>query len=157
MGSVLTIEIQVDLLKSYNAKEVKEIIFQIDSSKRPSLHDFGSGFFKAAWSIVGEDIIATILEFSHNGKLLKQLNSTNIVLIPNVEVPEYTSQYSPIFCCNVVYKGISKMLCSRLKHVVTQLEADNQAAFIPDRFMMHNILICHDLLRHYNKKLLLDV
>ncbi|XP_075091932.1 uncharacterized protein LOC142172066 [Nicotiana tabacum] len=69
-----------------------------------------------------------------------------------MEDPEYASQYRPISCCNVVYKGISKMLCSRLTHAVSQLEADNQATFIPRRSMMHNVLICHDLLRHYNRK-----
>ncbi|XP_070049634.1 uncharacterized protein [Nicotiana tomentosiformis] len=123
-----------------------------DSSKSPGPDSFGSGFFKAVWSIIGEDITAAILEFFHNGKLLKQLNSTNIALIPNVEDPEYASQYRPISCCNIVYKGISKMLCSRLTHAVSQLEADNQATFIPGRSMMHNVLICHDLLRHYNRK-----
>lgn len=45
MGPVLIIENQVDLLRAYNAKEVKEAIYQIDSSKSPGRDGFGSGFF----------------------------------------------------------------------------------------------------------------
>nr|XP_016460087.1 PREDICTED: uncharacterized protein LOC107783619 [Nicotiana tabacum] len=29
---------------------------------------------------------------------------------------------------------------------------DNQAAFIEGRSLIHNVLICHDILRHYNRK-----
>ncbi|XP_060178152.1 uncharacterized protein LOC132608097 [Lycium barbarum] len=44
------------------------------------------------------------------------------------------------------------MLCSRLKEAVQYIVAENQAAFVQGRSMVHNILVCHDLLRHYNRK-----
>ncbi|XP_019257886.1 PREDICTED: uncharacterized protein LOC109236124 [Nicotiana attenuata] len=44
------------------------------------------------------------------------------------------------------------MLCSRLKSVVNHIVAENQSAFVQGRSMMHNVLICHGLLRHYNRK-----
>ncbi|XP_019258197.1 PREDICTED: uncharacterized protein LOC109236469 [Nicotiana attenuata] len=44
------------------------------------------------------------------------------------------------------------MLCKRLKRAVSILVAENQAAFVEGRSLIHNILICHDLLRHYNRK-----
>lgn len=44
------------------------------------------------------------------------------------------------------------MICSRLKDAVNELAADNQSAFVPGRSILHNVLICHDLLRHYNMK-----
>ncbi|WMV56909.1 hypothetical protein MTR67_050294 [Solanum verrucosum] len=35
---------------------------------------------------------------------------------------------------------------------ISHLVAENQSAFVQGRSMMHNVLICHDLLRHYNRK-----
>lgn len=69
-----------------------------------------------------------------------------------MEAPENASQYRPISCCNVLYKCISKMICSRLKPTISYIVAENQSSFVQGRSMMHNVLICHDLLRHYNRR-----
>ncbi|XP_059315479.1 uncharacterized protein LOC132066113 [Lycium ferocissimum] len=44
------------------------------------------------------------------------------------------------------------MLCKRLKLVLSTLVNNTQAAFVSGRSLVHNVLICHDLLRHYNRK-----
>lgn len=44
------------------------------------------------------------------------------------------------------------MLSARLKKTITHLVADNEAAFVAWRSLIHNVLICHDFLRHYNRK-----
>lgn len=49
----------------------------------------------------------------------------------------------------MLYKCVFKIICARLKKVILQVVAENQATF---RSLIHNVLICHDLLRHYNKK-----
>ncbi|XP_060183173.1 uncharacterized protein LOC132613142 [Lycium barbarum] len=106
-------EQQVLLLQPYTGKEVKTTVFQIDSNKSPGPDGYGSGFFKSAWEIVGEDVVTAVLEFFTNGKLLKQLNATNIALIPKISSPEQASQFRPISCCNVLYKCISKVICQK--------------------------------------------
>lgn len=94
-------------------------MFHIDSNKSPGADGFGSGFFKAAWPIVGDEISKAVMEFFRNGKLLKQLNATNIALIPKTSAPDLASQYRPISWCNVLYKCISKLICTRLKMSLT--------------------------------------
>lgn len=151
-GPVLSVEQQLCLLKPVSAKEVKSAILKIDSNRSPGPDGYGSGFFKAAWDIVGTSVTEAVLEFFQTGELLQQLNATNIALIPKVEAPEFASQYMPISCFNVIYKCISKILCNKLSKAIEIIVADNQAAFVQGRSMIHNILICHDLMRHYNKK-----
>ena len=57
------------------------------------------------------------------------------------------SQFRPIACCNVIYKAISKMLCSRLKVVLPSLIDQVQSAFVANRVILHNIFICQDMLK----------
>lgn len=109
-GHVLTTEQKVDVMKLFERKGVKATMFQIDSNKNPSPDDYGNGFFKSAWPIIGEEITDAVLELFNNGKLLKQLNATSIALIPKLSNPKYAIQFRPISCCNVLYKCISKLL-----------------------------------------------
>ncbi|XP_059301970.1 uncharacterized protein LOC132053893 [Lycium ferocissimum] len=134
-------------------KQVKEVMFSINENKSPGPDEYGSGFYKAAWSIIGQDIRDAILEFMSSGKLLRQLNATLISLIPKVDHPISASKFRPISCCNVLYKCISKLLYTRLAEVLLALVSDTQAAFVKDRSIVHSVLMCHDLLRLYNRKM----
>lgn len=131
----------MQLLEPFTEEYVKWSMMKIDQTKSPDPDGYGSGFCKEAWGIVGRDI--ALLELFQNGKLLRQVDATNIALIPMVDSPEQASQFRPIACSNVLYKCISKMICTRLKNVVSLLVADNQAAFVQGRSMTHNILIRH--------------
>lgn len=75
-----------------------------------------------------------------------------ISLIPKVAKPEMASQSRPISCCNTLYKYISKLLSSRLACVLSEIVNPAQAAFVKGRSLIQNMLVCHDLLRHYKRK-----
>ncbi|XP_049398963.1 uncharacterized protein LOC125862883 [Solanum stenotomum] len=87
-GNVLGINHQMKLIEPFTEVDVKQAMFKIDNTKSPGPDGYGSGFFKEAWETVGGDITEAVLEFFQNGHLLKQVNATNIVLIPKVEAPE---------------------------------------------------------------------
>ncbi|XP_050207768.1 uncharacterized protein LOC126657165 [Mercurialis annua] len=59
-------------------------------------------FFKRSWNIVGQDVCIVVKEFFQNGKLLNQVNSTSIVLIPKVQSPNSISDYRTIACSDNV-------------------------------------------------------
>ncbi|XP_074265567.1 uncharacterized protein LOC141588007 [Silene latifolia] len=105
-----------------------------------------------SWAIVGDDICAAIKDFFYTGKLLNQINATNITLIPKCERPTSVKQFRPIACCNMIYKAISKLLCNRLALVLPDLISANQGAFIKGRYIIENVLICQYIVKLYNRK-----
>lgn len=85
-------------------------------------------------------------------KVLKQINVITLCLNPKVEQPEDVSQFRPIAYCNVLYKVISKMLFNRLKVMLSCLVDQVQSAFVENRILMHDILICQHILNQYKRK-----
>ncbi|XP_074298556.1 uncharacterized protein LOC141629455 [Silene latifolia] len=131
--------------------EIKKCLFSIPSNKSPGPDGYSSHFYKDAWDIVGNDICEAVINFFDTGKLLTQINSTVITLIPKIDRPTSVKHYRPISCCNVLYKIISKLLCSRLALILPDLICKTQGAFVKGRSILENILICQDLIRQYNR------
>lgn len=84
------------------------------TNKSLGLDGFTFEFFKASWEVTGESISTEITKFFSNGKLLKASNGTWIILAHKVSNPSFMTQFRPIFCCNVIYKCITKILADKL-------------------------------------------
>nr|GEW18131.1 RNA-directed DNA polymerase, eukaryota, reverse transcriptase zinc-binding domain protein [Tanacetum cinerariifolium] len=63
------------------------VMFQIDGNKASGPYGCSLLLFKKAWNIVGKDICKSIMEFFDSGKMLKEINSTLISLIPKIQTP----------------------------------------------------------------------
>lgn len=136
-----------DILKCEITKdEIRKAMFAIPNNKAPGLDGYNSQFFKSTWDIVGDEVSEAILDFFHNGKLLTELNITTVTLVPKISVPCSTGDYRPIACCNTIYKCITKLMCDRLNKVLPDIISSNQGAFISERNIMHNVLVCQDLI-----------
>ncbi|KAL2237662.1 UNVERIFIED_CONTAM: hypothetical protein Sindi_0957900 [Sesamum indicum] len=79
---VLSNEEAGHLISAFTPDDVKQAIFDIAEDKAPGPDGHSSGFFKAAWSMVGQEVTKAVLEFFSTGKLLKQVNFTLLALIP---------------------------------------------------------------------------
>lgn len=75
-GPTLEAVQQLNLIKTFTEREVKEAMFSICINKSPGSDGYGGGFFRDAWAIVGNEVTEAVLEFFQNGKLLKQISAT---------------------------------------------------------------------------------
>ncbi|KAL0282464.1 UNVERIFIED_CONTAM: putative mitochondrial protein [Sesamum radiatum] len=149
---VLTQEESQELVQSVTREEIKDAFFDIAEDKAPGPDGYSSGFYKAAWPVIGEEMIKAIMEFFTTGRLLKQVNTTILALIPKVRAPSTVSDFRPISCCNVLYKVITKIIVQRLRLVLDKLISPSQNAFVPGRSIGDNILLAQELFAGYNRQ-----
>ena len=92
------------MISPFSNEEIKSAIFDIEDNKAPGPDGFTARFFKAAWDVVGSDVCKAVKVFFQNGKMLGELNTTIISLVPKSKNPKKVSDYRPIACCGVVCK-----------------------------------------------------
>lgn len=63
------------------------------------------------------------------------------MLFSKCDNPSSVMDFRSISLCNVVYKIISMLLCSRLKRVLAKLVDESQPTFIFGRWIQDNVLI----------------
>nr|KAJ0187106.1 hypothetical protein LSAT_V11C900454800 [Lactuca sativa] len=140
----------LEMVNEVTNEEIKRALFDIDDDKAPGPDGYSSKFFKKAWRIVGDDFCFAVKEFFLSKKILKEINTTVIALVPKVPTPGIVGDYRPISCCNVVYKCISKIIVNRIRDHLGCLVSDNQSAFIPGRSILDNVLLSQELVRGYH-------
>ncbi|KAL0302569.1 UNVERIFIED_CONTAM: hypothetical protein Sangu_3093000 [Sesamum angustifolium] len=148
---ILTDDEARDIIRPVTMDEVKTAFFDIEEDKAPGPDGFSSGFFKAAWPVVGGEVSNAIIDFFKTGRLLKQLNATLLTLIPKVRTPNSVAEFRPISCCNVIYKVITKILVSRIREILELLISPSQNAFVPGRLISDNVLLAQELFSGYNQ------
>lgn len=97
-------------------------------------------------------MVKVVQEFFLTGKLLKTWNVAAVTLIPKVTCPSHPGDFHPISCCHVLYKCISKLICSRLRLVLGDIINQAQGVFVSNRSILHNVLLCQDIVKHYTRK-----
>ncbi|GKB29313.1 RNA-directed DNA polymerase, eukaryota, reverse transcriptase zinc-binding domain protein, partial [Tanacetum coccineum] len=75
-------DIALHMVRVVSDDEVKAALFDINDQKAPAPDGFTSRFFKASWGVVGKDVCSAVKEFFTSGKMLGELNTTLISLIP---------------------------------------------------------------------------
>lgn len=96
---------------------------------------------------IKHDFHAAITESFRTRKMLKEINVTSITLVPKVSVPATVGDIRPITCCSILYKCISKLLCEKLGAMLPNIISQNKGAFVVGRSILHNVLICQDIIK----------
>lgn len=141
-----------NMQKPVTEAEIKESLFAMKSNKAPGPDGFSVRFYKVAWLVIGEDVICAIKSFFTSGKLLREVNSTIINLVPKVPNPAAMDDFRPISCCNVLYKCITKILAKRYVKGLDGVIGPQQFAFIPGRSIAENVMLAQEVVKNYHRE-----
>ncbi|GKU98648.1 hypothetical protein SLEP1_g11622 [Rubroshorea leprosula] len=140
------------LVGAFSEEEIDAAVRECDSSKAPGPDGFNFGFVKNVWELIRVDVIRFLHEFHKNGKLVRGLNTSFIVLVPKVDSPQKIEEYRPISLIGVMYKILAKLLANRLKVVLDEIVGEQQMAFIRGRQLMDGVVVANEVIDDVKKK-----
>lgn len=149
---IITPEMNARLVKEVSREEVRATVFEMGPLKAPGSDGFPGLFYQTYWDVVGEVVFKAVQNFFQNGVLLREVNHTNVTLIPKVANPETISQFRPISLCRFVYKIISRILTTRLQPFMGSIISEQQSAFITGRQVHDNIIVAHEVFHFLKHK-----
>lgn len=79
---------------------------------------------------------------------MKNLNVTNIAIIPKVKEPKSFVEFRPISLCNMVNKIFTKAIYLILQHLIMKIISPEQGGFVLGRETVEGALVAHEVL-HY--------
>lgn len=91
------------------------------SDRAPGPDGFSGQFYKKSWLTVRPSVIAAVSSFFTSERLLSDVNSTLINLVPKFPNPSNVAEFRPISCCNIICKCITKIHSNRLKDCLGSL------------------------------------
>ncbi|WVZ55317.1 hypothetical protein U9M48_005990, partial [Paspalum notatum var. saurae] len=137
----------------FTEPEVWEAIRDLPADRAPGPDGFTGAFYKAAWPIIKEDVLAALHAFYlGNGRGFESLNNGLIVLLPKTVGAEHPADFRPIAMVHSFGKLVSKLLASRLAPRLPQLVSCNQTAFIRGRTLHDSYKFVQSLAREYRRR-----
>ena len=82
-------------------------------------------------------------DFHDQGKFIKSINASFLVLIPKKGGAEDLKDFRPISLVGSLYKLLAKVLANRLKKVMGKLVSKSQNAFVEGRQILDASLIAN--------------
>lgn len=76
------------LTQTFIVEEVHKALKQMHPKKSPGPDGMPLLFYQHSWSLIGECVIKTILDFLNLGIIPPNFNETHIVLIPKIRNPQ---------------------------------------------------------------------
>lgn len=133
-------------------EEIKAWLWALKPFKAPSADGLHVVFFQHFWYEVKHTICKEVGNIFETGVIPDYLNQTLVSLIPKCPNPELLGNYRPISLCKSIYKIVSKIIIDHIWPFLDKLISPMQAAFVPGRRGLDNILIAQELIHSIDNK-----
>ena len=105
----------------FTEEEVLVAVKELNGDKAPGPNGFTAAFWQSSWDIIRGEVMGMFRDFFANGKFVRCMNSTFLVLILKKGGAEDLMDFRPISLVGILYKLLSKVLANRLKKVISKL------------------------------------
>ena len=120
----------VRLEESFSEEEIWNAISGLNSDKAPGPDGFPIAFWIYSWEFVKSEVLGFFREFHDQGRFVKNLNASFLVLIPKKQTVEDFKDLRPISLVGDLYKILSKVLANKIKRVLVKVISKSQNAFV---------------------------
>ncbi|CAN1782849.1 LINE-1 retrotransposable element ORF2 protein [Linum perenne] len=122
-------------------------MFEMHPDKAPRPDGFNPGFYLKMCHVVGGDVVHAWKSWLNAGLLSRDVQQTNIILLPKVSNSKNMKELLPISLCNVLYKLITKVLANRLRMIMFGIIGEEQSALINGCSISDNVLDAFEMLQ----------
>ena len=93
-----------------------------------------------------KDVVKVVQEFFESRSILKEINSTFLVLIPKIPGANSLDKFRPISLCNSFYKIILKVFTYRFLNLLPLIILQQQTGIVPRRHILDLIMMVHEVI-----------
>lgn len=141
----VSVESNRDLSGELRLEELKKALQSMALGKTPGIDGLQVEFFKAFWSVVGEDLLEVFNDSFTNGHLPLSCRRAVLTLLPKKGDLTEIKCWRPVSVLCSDYKLLSKALANRLSGVLEQVIHSDQTYCIPERSIFDNISFIRDI------------
>jgi len=149
---VVTTDMNDSLTQEFTVEEVHRALKQMHPKKSPRPNGMPPFFYQHFWSLIGDCVTKTVLNFFNHNIIPPKFNETHVVLILKIKNPKKITQYRPISLTNVMSRIASKVLANHLRRFLPQIISENQSTFMSNRLITDNVLVAYETMHHINQK-----
>jgi len=117
------------LTEPFGEKEIKDAIWDCDTSRSPGPNGITFNFIKKHWDLLENEVVGVVKYFHSEGKIPKGCNASFITMIPKSENPQSLEEYVPISFVGCLYKTLAKVLSKRIQKVIEKVIDVSQSTF----------------------------
>nr|XP_025627890.1 uncharacterized protein LOC112721016 [Arachis hypogaea] len=125
------------------AQEVREAVWDCESSKVPGCDGYNMNFIKKCWGKIGNEFRAAVLNFFQHLKLPADANVTWVALAPKFTGAKEIKDLRPISMV------ISKLLVRRMRAIMPGLVGETQSAFVKGRKIHDGAFIACEIVQWF--------
>ena len=109
------------LEEAFSEEEIWTAISGLNGDKALGPDGFSLAFWSFSWDFVKAEVLGFFKEFHEQGKFVRSLNATFLVLVPKKQNVEDLKDLRPISLVGGLYKILAKVLANRIKSVLGQV------------------------------------